>query len=123
MKRKIEKNIHQSNVLERPKRKGIYIPAQLTVGDKKFDGFIINISAHGVKVYINTTFDESVIDCNSDTILKLAMKPVCGDILTLKCKIKSLRIQESSEYGLISSFGMEVIDPPHNFNILLQRLL
>jgi len=123
MKRKTEKNIHQSNVLERPKRKGIYIPAQLTVGNKKHDGFIINISAHGVKVYINTTFNESVIDCTSDTILKLEMKPACGDVFTLQCKIKSLRVQKSFEYGLINSFGMEVIDPPHNFNILLQRLL
>ena len=123
MKRKIEKNIHQSNVLERPKRKWIQIPAQLTVGDKKHAGFIINISDHGVKVYINTTFDESVIDCNRDTIVKLEMKPACGDIFTLQCKIKSMRIQESSADGLISSFGMEVIDPPHNFNILLQRLL
>ena len=123
MKRKIEKNIHQSNILERPKRKGIHISAQLTVGDKKYNGFIINISAHGVKAYINTTFDESVIDCNRDTIVKLEMKPASGDIFTLQCKIKSMRIQESSEDGLISSFGMEVIDPPHNFKILLQRLL
>ena len=124
MKRKTEKNIHESNVLERPIRKGVYIPTQLTVGNKKYNGFIINFSARGVKVYINTTFTESVIDCTSASILKLTleMKSALGDVLTLRCKIKSLRIQKNSQHGLVTSLGMEVIDPPNNFENLLQSL-
>ncbi|UCH82066.1 MAG: hypothetical protein JSW20_05410 [Nitrospiraceae bacterium] len=61
MKRKIEKNIYQSNVVERPKRIGIRIPVLLTIEDKKHDGFIINISERGVKAYIYTK-DEGMID-------------------------------------------------------------
>ena len=122
MKKKIEKNIHQSKVLERPVRKGVHIPTQITVGSVTYDGFIINISSHGVKVYINTTFTESVIDCNSDSTIKLDIKPALGDVLTVQCKIKSLRIQKSSPNGLITSLGMEVIDPPNNFETLIQRL-
>jgi hypothetical protein len=122
MKKKIEKNIHQSKVLERPARKGIHIPTQITVGSVTYDGFIINISSHGVKVYINTTFTESVIDCTSDSTIKLDIKPALGDVLTVQCEIKSLRIQKSSPNGLITSLGMEVIDPPNNFDTLIQRL-
>ena len=122
MKSKVEKNIYQSNIVERPKRIGIRIPVQLTIGDKKHDGFTINISAHGVKAYINTK-DESLMNCTKDTIVKLEVNPDFGVIFTLQCKIKSIRIQENSEDGLIISFGMEVINPPQNFEIVLQRIL
>ena len=122
MKRYVEKNIYQSNIVERPKRIGIRIPVQLTIGDKKHDGFIINISAHGVKAYINTR-DESMIDCKKNTAVMLEVKPAFGVIFTLQCKIKNIHIQENSEHGLIISFGMEVIDPPQIFKIVLQRIL
>ncbi|UCH82067.1 MAG: hypothetical protein JSW20_05415 [Nitrospiraceae bacterium] len=58
-----------------------------------------------------------------NTPVELEVKPAFGVIFTLLCKIKNIHIQENAEDGLIMSFGMEVIDPPQNFKIVLQKIL
>ena len=122
MKKKTEKNIYQSNVVERPIRKSINMPTQLTVGDQEYRGFVINISARGVGIYINTTFNGSVLNCSKGSTLTLELQSPLGDIIEMQCTIRRLRITKSSQNDLISNIGVEVLNPPPNFMKLFESL-
>ncbi len=116
MSGRIEKNIVKSDVMERPVRKSVNLPATLIAGGKKHEGFIINISAKGVGMFvIKTTFPESTINCTKGSLLRLEMQSALGVYVTLQCRIKWLRLRKSSSRSVTTTMGMEVIDAPPSF--------
>ncbi len=124
MSSRTEKNIVKADVMERPVRKAVKLPTNLIVSGKKHSGFIINISAKGVGMFIiNTTFPESTINCSKGSLLKLEVQSTLGVYLTLQCRIRWLRIKKCSSQGVTTSMGMEVIDPPPSFMKLVRNLL
>lgn len=123
MERKTERNIFQSEIAERPIRKSVQFNAHLIIGDKRYDGYIINISNRGVGMYVVTKFSEGTVDCASGSILKLETRSPYGELLSLRCRIKWLRIQKYSSNCLTTSIGMEVIDPPSSFLDLFHKIL
>jgi hypothetical protein len=123
MMRKREKNIYQEEVLERPVRKAVQFSTQLIIGDERYDGFVINISAHGVGMFVNTSFPESTINCTRGSVLGLELETPTGELLKLQCEVRWIRIQESPSEGLITSMGMQVIAPPPTFIELFNNLL
>jgi hypothetical protein len=118
MMRKREKNIYQEEVLERPVRKAVQFSTQLIIGDERYDGFVINISAHGVGMFVNTSFPESTINCTRGSVLGLELETPTGELLKLQCEVR-----ESPSEGLITSMGMQVIAPPPTFIELFNNLL
>ena len=122
MKKKTEKNIHNSRVLERPVRKSANFPTRLIIRNKTYDGFVVNISARGIGMFINTAFNASILHGRNGTILTLEVQSAFGDIITLECIIRRLRIQKCSENDIITTIGMEVIDPPPNFIAMFESL-
>jgi len=124
MSSRTEKNIVKTDVMERPVRKAVKLPTNLIVAGKEHSGFIINISAKGVGMFvINTTFPESTINCAKGSLLKLEVQSTLGVYLTLQCRIRWLRIKKCSSQGVTTSMGMEVIDPPPSFIKLVKSLL
>ena len=114
MKKQVEKNIFQAELVERPTRKSVQIPTNLIVGDNRYAANIMNISVSGVAIFVDTPFPEKTIDCKKRDILTLEVQSPLGKLLKLKCKIIWLRFQPYSE-GLTTSMGMEIIDPPADF--------
>ena len=121
--RKKERNIYQEEILERPVRKAVQFPTQLISGDERYDGFVINMSARGVGMFVNTSFPESTINCTRGSVLGLELVTPTGELLTLQCEVRWIRIQESPSEGLTTSMGMEVIAPPPGFMQLFNNLL
>jgi hypothetical protein len=122
MKRTTEKNIHDSKVLERPVRKAVNMPTRLILGDQTYDGFVVNISARGVGMFLNTAFNENIINCQKGTILTLELQSILGETISLECVIQRLRIQKCSKHDLITNIGMEVVAPPNNFVTMFESL-
>ena len=123
MKKKSERNIVQSEVLERSIRKAVRISTRLINGDEQYDGYIINISSRGVGLYVNTKFPVRTIDCRKGSLLKLELQSPFGEDISLQCKVRWFRMQEGSEHGLIMNMGMEVIDPTPVFMNMFNSLL
>jgi len=123
MERKTERNIFQSTIAERLKRRSVHFPARLIVGERSYTGFIINISCRGVGMYVVTKFSEGTINCTSGSVLTLETRSPSGALLSLQCNIKWLRIREHSQANLTTSIGMEIIDPPAVFVRLFESLL
>jgi len=122
MKKQKEKNIVQSGTMERSIRKSVQLPANLIVNDKSYSGMIINISSNGVGMYLDTTFQEGIINYDKKSILKLELYSTLGEQISLNCKVKWLRIHEMVPDGLITRMGVEIIDPPANFISLFEKL-
>lgn len=122
MEKKTERNIYQSTIAERPVRKHVQLPSHLVVGDRKYAGFIVNISCHGIGMYVVTKFSEGTIDCASGSVLTLETQSLSGELLFLQCTIKWLRIRKSSQVSLTTSVGMEIIDPPAGFVKLFESV-
>jgi len=124
MSSRIEKNIVNSDVRERPARKAVKLPTNLIADGNNHSGFVINISSKGVGMFvINTTFPESTINGTKGSLLKLEVQSTLGVYLTLQCRIRWLRIKKGSSRGMTTSMGMEVIDPPPSFIKLCKSLL
>jgi hypothetical protein len=124
MSNRTEKSIVKADVMERPVRKALKLPTSLIAAGKKHSGFIINISAKGVGMFvINTTFPESTINGTKGSLLKLEVQSTLGVYLTLQCRIRWLRIRKCSSQSVTTSMGMEVIDPPPSFIKLVKSLL
>ena len=121
--RKKERNIYQEEILERPVRKAVQFPAQLISGDERYNGFVINMSVRGVGMFVNTSFPENTINCTRGSVLGLELVTPTGELLTLQCEVRWIRIQESPSEGLTTSMGMEVIAPPPGFMQLFNNLL
>ncbi len=122
--RRTEKSLVKEDVMERPVRKAVKLPTNLIVAGKEHSGFIINISAKGVGMFvINTTFPDSTISCTKGAILRLEVQSTLGVYLSLQCRIKWLRIKKGSSQGVTTSMGMEVIDPPPSFVKLFKSFL
>ena len=97
MSYRTEKSIVKADVRERPIRKSVHLPAKVIVGVKTYPGFLINISAKGIGMFvINTTFPECTINCTKGTVLKLVVESTLGVFVTLQCRIKWLRIKKCS---------------------------
>jgi hypothetical protein len=122
MERKTERNLYQSTIAERLKRKSVHLPAHLVVGDRKYAGFIVNISCRGIGMYVVTKFSEGTIDCAGGSVLTLEAQSPSGEVLSLQCTIKWLRIRKYSQVSLTTSIGMEIIDPPVSFAKLFESL-
>jgi hypothetical protein len=122
MKKKMEKNIVQSRTLERPIRKSVQLPANLIVHDKSHSGFIINISSSGVGMYLDTTFQEGIINFDKESLLKLELRSTHGERISLNCKVRWLSIQKRLPHGLTTSMGIEIFDPPADFISLFQNV-
>lgn len=122
MKKQSEKNIVQSGTKERPVRKYIQLPVNLVICDKSYSGMIINISSSGVGMYVDTTFQEGILNVDKISLLRLEFYSTLGERIILSCKVKWLRIQEEVSHGLTTSMGMEIIDPPSTFISLFQNL-
>ena len=122
MKRTTEKNIHDSKVLERPVRKAVNMPSRLILGDQIYDGFVVNISARGVGMFVTTAFNENIMNCQKGTILTLELQSILGETISLECVIQRLRIQKCSTHDLITNIGMEVVAPPNNFVAMFESL-
>lgn len=122
MKKQNEKNIVQSGTKERPVRKYIQLPVNLVVRDKSYSGMIINISSSGVGMYVDTTFQEGILNIDKVSSFRLEFHSTLGERISLSCKVKWLRIQEQVSQGLTTSMGMEIIDPPSTFISLFQNL-
>ena len=124
MSNRTEKTIVQADVMERPVRRAVKLPTNLIASGKKHSGFIINISAKGVGMFvINTTFPECTINCTKGSILKLEVQSTLGVYITLQCRIRWLRIMKGSSKRITTSMGMEVIDPTPSFIKLFNSLL
>jgi hypothetical protein len=122
MKKQKEKNIVQSRTMERPIRKSVQLSANLIVNDETYSGLIINISSSGVGMYVNTTFQEGILNIDKKSLFKLEFHSTFGGRISLNCKVKWLRIQEKLSHGLTTSMGIEIIDPPSKFISLFQNL-
>ena len=122
MKSKKEKNIVQSGTLERPVRKSVQVPVNLIITDKSYSGMIINISRSGVGMYVDTAFQEGIINYDNKSLLKLELYSTLGEQISLNCKVKWLRVHEMVPAGLITRMGVEIIDPPANFISLFEKL-
>ncbi len=122
MKRDTEKNIFQSMIVERSKRKAVQIAACLINNNTKYAGFIINISSRGVGLYLNTKFSESTIECEKGSILKLELESPSGESISMQCKVMWLRIKKRPENSLTTSLGLEVFNPSPSFMKLFESL-
>jgi hypothetical protein len=109
--------------MERPVRRSVNLPSTLIAGGKKHEGFITNISAKGVGMFvINTTFPDSTIDCTKGSVLRLELQSPLGVYVVLQCRIKWLRIKKSSSRDVTTSMGMDLIDPTPSFIKLFNSL-
>lgn len=122
MKNRKEKNIVQTGTMERPVRKSVQLSTNLIADDKSYSGMIINISSSGVGMYVDTTFQEGIINCDKESLLKLELRSTLGEQISLTCKVKWLRIHERLPHGLTTSMGAEIIDPPSTFIKLFENL-
>ncbi len=121
MKIQTEKNIFQTETVERPVRKSVRFPTDLIVGDNRYAANIMNISVSGVAIFVDIPYPEKTIDCKKREILTLEVQSPPGKLLKLKCKIIWVRFQPYSE-GLTTSMGMEIIDPTADFINLFNSL-
>ena len=112
MQRDTERNIVRAEVKERPKRKVVNIPARLTTGSTRLNGFVVNFSARGVGMYVKTESPKVSGDYDSGVHANLEFSSPVGARLRLQCKVKWVRIHNIPAYGMINSIGMEIIDPP-----------
>jgi len=122
MKRTTEKNIHNSKIVERPVRKAVNMHTRLFIRNQVYEGFVVNISARGIGMFINTAFNASILHGHDGTILTLEVQSALGEIITLECIIRRLRIQKCSKDDIITTIGMEVIDPPQHFVAMFESL-
>lgn len=122
MKKQKERNIVQSRTMERPIRKSVQLPANLIINDESHSGLIINISSSGVGIYVDTTFQEGILNFDKKSLLKLELRSTDKERIILNCKVRWLRIQERLPHGLTTSMGIEIFDPPSNFISLFQSL-
>jgi hypothetical protein len=120
--KKTEKNIVQSKTLERLKRKSVHFPITLIADDNTFSGFITNLSSSGVSMYVDITFHKELINFNKESTLSLEFQSPVGELISLNCRVKWLRVQELAPQSLMTSMGMEIIAPPSNFLSLIRRL-
>ncbi len=132
---------------KRSKRKKITISidAKLISGKKVYDGFIENISEHGIrwyhysgtiedfsegKIYIKTAPAKIGLDCNPGTIIDLEIQIPSGEIINLQCKVvwsktqhhtpeKSAHLDKPKKYTKI---GMEIVDPPQQYKKFFKTL-
>ena len=114
-----EKIVFNERLLRRP----VHFPAHIISEDKRYGGFIINISAYGLGMFIDTDVPESDIQCNEGSIIRVEFTSDLGQLIALQCKIIWLSTQERPQVGLTTGIGMEVIDPPPAFVKLFDRSL
>lgn len=122
MKKQKEKNIVQFGTMERPVRKSVQLPANLIENEKSYSGVIINISRSGIGMYVDTTFQEGIINYDKKSLLKLEMYSTLGEQINLNCKVRWIRIHERSTDGPITRMGLEILDPPSSFISLFEKL-
>ncbi|UCD34413.1 MAG: PilZ domain-containing protein [Nitrospiraceae bacterium] len=109
--------------MERPVRKSVRLPASLITREGVYQGYIINISASGVGMFIDTHVQESTIGCSQGSILTVEFTFGSGELIALWCRICWLRIISNADNGITTSMGMEVIDPPPGFVNMYHSLL
>ena len=125
---------------KRSKRKRITVSmdAKLISGKKVYDGFIENISEHGIrwyqysgfiedfstdKIYIKTAPSQIALNCNPGAIIDLEFQISSGETINLQCRViwsksrlhgpaKSIHFDTPPSYTII---GMEIIAPPHQY--------
>lgn len=119
----MERNIYQSRVAERSMRKSVHLPATLIVDGVAYDGVLMNISACGLGMYIDTRFHEQTIGCTQGSILTVEFTSLTGELIALRCRICWLRFTNCAGSGITTSMGMEVIDPPRGFLSMYNRLI
>ena len=122
MKLQKEKNIVQSGTMVRSIRKSVQLSTDLIVSDKSYSGRITNISSSGVGMYIDSTFQEGIINYDIKSLLTLELRSPFGEHISLNCKVKWLRIYERLSDGITTRMGLEIIDPPPNFIRLFENL-
>ena len=122
MMKETEKNIVQSETLERLKRKSVHFPISLTIDDTTYSGFITNLSNSGVSIYVDIALNKKMINFNKKSTLTLKFHSPIGELISLNCRVKWLRVQELSPQSIMTSMGMEIIAPPSNFLSLFNQL-
>lgn len=120
------------------KRITVSMDAKLISGEKVYDGFIENISEHGIrwyqysgfiedfsadKIYIKTAPSKIVLNCNPGTIIDLEFQISSGEKISLQCRViwsksrlhspaKHVHADTPPAYMII---GMEIIAPPQQY--------
>lgn len=120
------------------KRITVSMDAKLISGKKVYDGFIENISEHGIrwyhysgvvedfperKIYIKTAPSQIALNCNPGAIIDLEFQIPSGETISLQCRViwsksrlhgpaKRIHFDTPHAYSII---GMEIIAPPQQY--------
>jgi len=103
-------------------RKNLYVTVKLTVGGKSYSAFIEDVSMEGVGLTILLASEEMVAGIVVGTILELKFHTETSDEITLQCVIKRVDTTLEKKIGIIYFIGVEVIDPPIEYNMFVSTL-
>lgn len=97
----------------RSKRVNLSLFAELTFADKSLNGFIENVSEHGIfkKVFSDVAVQGFIPGINVGVNFMLPS----DDIIDLKCSIKWLHVNSQQFSEIIYNVGMEIIEPPNAY--------
>jgi hypothetical protein len=91
--------------------------AELTLNENNYTGVVENISKEGI--YMRTLPAKVPTDFTPGTKLELKVTPRSEETLILHCEI--IWSIHTSTDGLTSGIGMEIIDPPSEYDDLLKK--
>ncbi|MEN8265216.1 MAG: PilZ domain-containing protein [Nitrospirota bacterium] len=95
----------------------VTLDAELILNDTSFAGVIENISKEGL--YIKILPSEKLIEFISGTKIEIKIQLSSGEILNLHCMV--IRSEKILPDSLTSYVGMEIIDPPSEYEDFLKE--
>lgn len=97
----------------RSKRVDLSLFAELTFAEKSLNGFIENISEHGI---LQRVFSEvEVQGLTSGNYVNVNFMLPSDDMIDLRCNIKWLNMNSQQFSEIIYNVGMEIIEPPNAY--------
>ncbi|MBI4825228.1 MAG: PilZ domain-containing protein [Nitrospirae bacterium] len=97
----------------RSKRVNLSLFAELTLAEKSLNGFIENISEHGIMQRVFSDVEVHGFTPGNDVNVNFMLPS--DDTIDLKCSIKWLNMNSQQFSEIIYNVGMEIIEPPNAY--------
>ena len=95
------------------------LDVEVVAGGVSYSGLVLNCSAEGMYMVTATTYD--VVAIPPSSMVELKCKLPIGKEIVMNCEVKWFQTKPSP-YGVSFSMGMEIKDPPQEYNDYLKTL-
>jgi hypothetical protein len=95
------------------------LEAEITSGEKKYPGIIMNFSAEGVNMV--TAVANTIVEISPSTIIQLKCTLPSGSKVRMDCKVIWFQTK-LADHGVAFSMGMEIRDPPQAYKEYIETI-